>query len=138
MNWIDIPFHPEKTFLRQFGLLCVGMFGLFATWQALFRGNVFVAIVFGTIAAVFGIVSVVAPSFLRFVFVGWMVLVFPVGWIVSRVLLGVIFYGVITPVSLFFRLVGRDALCRKQESGQQTYWTTRRQTEDVKRYLRQY
>ena len=39
-----------------------------------------------------------------------MVLAFPIGWTVSLVLLGLVYYGLFTPIGLVFRLVGRDAL----------------------------
>ncbi len=138
MNWSDIQFRPDNTFLRQFGFLCCGMFAFLAIWQALFSGNALLAILFGVFAGVVGIVSVFAPSLLRHVYVSWMVIVFPIGWTVSRIMLGLLFFGVLTPVALFFRLIGRDALHRKQEPEQETYWTTRDQTNDVKRYFRQY
>ena len=45
--------------------------------------------------------------------------------IVSPIVLGIIFFGVFTPVALIFKLRGRDALNRRFESLQSSYWLHR-------------
>ena len=56
------------------------------------------------LAALFGVAGLIRPGLLRPIFVGWMVMVFPIGWLMSRVLLGVLFYGLFTPLAIAFRL----------------------------------
>ncbi len=46
--------------------------------------------------------------------------------IVSPIVLGVIFYGVFTPVGLVMRMARRDAMKRRFEPGAPTYWIERR------------
>jgi len=43
------------------------------------------------------------------------------GWVNTRILLGVIFYGLITPMGLFLRLLGKDAMRRVLVQEAQTY-----------------
>ena len=50
----------------------------------------------------------------------------------------VIFYLVITPISIVFKLIGRDSMTRSFDAAAATYWITRRQPTSVKRYLRQF
>jgi hypothetical protein len=55
----------------------------------------------------------------------WMALGELLGRVVSPIVLGVIFFGVFTPVGMVMRLFGRDALCRRFESATPSYWVTR-------------
>jgi hypothetical protein len=74
---------------------------------------------------------------MRPVFVAWMVVAFPIGWVVSRLVLLLLFFGVVTPVALFFRVTGRDALKVKRRPGAGTYWTQKPHSADVASYFRQ-
>jgi hypothetical protein len=69
------------------------------------------------------------------VFVGWLMAVFPIGFLVSRVVLAVLFYGCFTPLGICFRLLGRDALGLKRAPADGTYWRTRTAVVDQARYL---
>ena len=60
---------------------------------------------------------------MRPIYVGWMVLAFPIGWTVSQAMLALMFYGLFTPIGLLFRLIGRDPLQLSRRSGLETYWT---------------
>ncbi len=53
---------------------------------------------------------------MRWVYIGWMILAFPIGWTVSQVMLAVMFFGLFTPIGLVFRLIGRDPLHRGSHS----------------------
>jgi hypothetical protein len=61
----------------------------------------------------------------------------PIGLVVSWLLLALLFYGMFTPVGLFFRLIGRDALCRRYRPDLDTYWAPKAGARDVRSYLRQ-
>ena len=45
--------------------------------------------------------------------------------VVSPLVLGLIFFGVFTPVGLVMRAFGRDVLCRRFEPQAKSYWTRR-------------
>ena len=68
----------------------------------------------------------------------WMILVSPIGWIISHLLLAVVYYLIITPIGLLMRLCGRDSLHRKFEADVETYWIEHRPDSDVSRYVRQF
>jgi hypothetical protein len=78
------------------------------------------------------------PATIRWIYVGCMIAAFPVGWVVSQVMLAVLFYVMITPVALLFRWRGRDSLHRAPARGRASYWTEKSQPEDLRRYFRQY
>jgi hypothetical protein len=39
--------------------------------------------------------------------------------------LGVIFYGIFTPIGVVMRIAGRDAMCRKFDAAARSYWARR-------------
>jgi hypothetical protein len=67
-----------------------------------------------------------------------MVLAFPIGWTVSHLLLGSIFYGVITPIGLLLRASGHDPMMRKFDRNASSYWIDHRTGGDPTSYLRQF
>ncbi len=138
MQWRDISFRPPRKTLRQFAGLSIAFFGGFALWQYLVRGNQKLAIVLGVLALTVGPVGLVRPDWLRLIYVGWMVLAFPIGWTVSQVITAVIFYLLFTPIALLFRLIGRDPLERAPHSAQETYWAPKPVPADLRRYFQQF
>ena len=138
MRWSDIPFAPDSRTLRQFAGLWLAFFGGFAAWQGIVRGRVGLAVALAVLAVVVGCLGLVRPSLIRPIFVGWMVLAFPIGWTISLVLLGLIYYGLFLPIGLAFRLAGRDALRLRPRPDVSTYWTPRAAPADVRRYFRQF
>ena len=90
------------------------------------------------VATVIGLLGFVAPQAIRPVFTAWMVVAFPIGWVVSHVLLGAIFYLVFTPMGLVMRATGWDPMTRRFEPEAETYWIEREQFSDKERYFRQF
>jgi saxitoxin biosynthesis operon SxtJ-like protein len=138
MQWSDISFRPDTRKLRQFAALWVPFFGALAAWQALVRGNASAAIALGLLAVAVGSLGLLRPQAIRVVYVGWMVLAFPIGWTVSRLVLAGLFYGLLTPLALFFRLLGRDPLQRRARHDLSTYWSEKPSVKDPGRYFKQF
>jgi Saxitoxin biosynthesis operon protein SxtJ len=138
MQWSDIPFQPSRRTLRQFASLWFVFFTGLACWQGFARGRVGLAFALGALAVSVGLLGLMSPQRVRLVYVGWMVLVFPIGWTVSTLLLAALFYAVFTPVGLLFKLVGRDALARRPRRWQDTYWAPKGAAADVRGYFRQF
>ena len=125
MLWSDVSFTPSSRVLRQFSALVLVVFGGLAVWYGVVRDQAGSAMVLGAVAAVVGPLGLIAPRAIRPIFVAWMVVAFPIGWIVSRVLLALVFYGLFTPLGVVFRLMGRDRLHRAFRSDRATYWIPR-------------
>jgi hypothetical protein len=135
MTTLDL--HPTDRMLRQFAGAWLLVFGGLAANQWLMRGHARTAIALVGIALVTGVAGLLRPRLVRWLFVAATVLAFPIGWVVSQVMLVVLFIGVVTPVALLFKVQGRDRLARKR-SAQSSYWKPKTAMEDVRRYLRQY
>ena len=138
MQWSDIKFDPTLKTLRQFAAIGFVVFGGLALYQGLYRGHATVAVILGAIALVMGLLGLVAPALLRPIYVGWMVLAFPIGWTISLFTLAIMYYGLFTPLALIFRLLGRDPLDRRFEPAAETYWTPKATPTDPRRYFKQF
>ncbi len=134
MRWSDIPFSPSERTLRQFAGLWIVFFSLLALWHGVYRGSVVIGGSLAGLAWTVGPVGLLWPNALRPVFVGWMVLVFPIGWGVSKLILALLYYTLFTPLGLVFRLIGRDVLCLKRPAARASYWTAKAVVTDARSY----
>jgi hypothetical protein len=123
--------------LRQFGALCLLIFGGLAFVDGYVRDRPVRAVIFGLLAAAIGGVGVVRPRAIHAVFYGAMAATRPIGWVMSRVLLAAMYYVLFTPIAWMFRLFGRDALARRFNRDAATYWRKRPKTSDIQGYLHQ-
>jgi len=103
----------------KFGWIPIGPWGLIA------------------LAALFLAGGYVMPDLLKPVYFLFMVATFPIGLVMGPVVMGVIFFGIFTPVALFFKLIGRDTMTRKFDPAAKTYWVEHKDAEP-KRYFRQF
>ena len=138
MRWSDIQFNPPRTTLRQFAWLWLAFFIGLALWQILVKANTWLAFAFAALALTVGSLGLVWPETVRFVYVSWMVLAFPIGWTVSQVMLALMFFGMFTPFGLVFRLIGRDPLQRTRHVERKSYWEPKPTSTDLKRYFKQF
>lgn len=69
--------------------------------------------------------AVFAPSMLRWVHPPWIMLSLALGWIVSRILLTVVFFLVVTPIGVLQRICGKRALEVEFKTHQRSYWQPR-------------
>jgi hypothetical protein len=70
--------------------------------------------------------------------VGLSVVAFPIGFVVAYVILGVLFFVLITPLGLAFRLIGRDPLKRRFEPEVPTYWEPSGPARSMESYFKQF
>jgi hypothetical protein len=101
----------------MFALVVVSLFGLILPW--LLKGDW--PWEPWMIAAVFFVWGLIAPSTLRPFYRIWMRFGFVMNAIVTRIILGVVFYAIILPYGLAFRLRGRDPLRQKWDNELQSY-----------------
>jgi hypothetical protein len=137
MRWSDLPLDPSPRMLRQFSVLCVVFFGALAGWHGFVRGHLTLGWIFAGLAVTLGPVGLLAPKAIRPIFIGWLAVAFPIGWIVSRVMLILLYFGLVVPFGLFFRLSGRDILHLKTKR-QSTYWASKPMPTEISSYFRQY
>ena len=134
---IAIQWNPSTKQLRQFAGIWFPAFCALVGWSIGHKTGHWSEVEIGWVLA--GLLSVgglVLPALIRPIFVGLILLTFPIGWVVSHLLLGLIFYGVVTPIGLILRISGHDPLQLKK-SGENSVWKTSVGKTDATRYLRQ-
>ncbi len=148
MALIAVNWKPDLRQLRWFGLFCIIGFGGVGTW-IFFQQHLFgmhmeettattTARVLWAVAGACGLLGFLWPAGLRPVYVMLTAISLPIGFVLSHVLMAAIYYLILTPVGLFFRIIGRDPLDRKLDRSATSYWVAREPVKDVARYYRQF
>jgi hypothetical protein len=111
---------------RKTALVVSAVLVLFALWNV-YRVRFTVAVVLAGIAVLLTFIGlfipVAAKAFHRF----WMAVAGVLGYVNSRILLTILYYGLLTPYGFFSRLFGRDPLVRRGPN-RDTYWVKREKT----------
>jgi hypothetical protein len=130
MALVAINWSPSARQLRHFGCLLA----LLAAVAGLtFRPGLF-ALGLELAGAVLLSVGLIWPRSLYACYLLVVTVTLPIGWLLSHALLGLVYYGMITPLAVLFRLVGRDALQRSVPTRAETYWQPRAQTVEASAY----
>ena len=108
--------------IRKFGLVIAIALGVIGSFVYVKFGNFDVVGWLWGIGLLFLILGFILPSVLRPIYKIWMLLAFFIGGIVSRVILTVLFYVVLTPTGLVLRLFGKDVLDQRFEKDRESYW----------------
>jgi hypothetical protein len=72
-------------------------------------------------AAVFAGTGLILPQALRSIYLLWMKIGHALGWINTRIILGLVFFIMFAPVALVLRIFGKDPLHRKLDEKAGTY-----------------
>ena len=115
----------DKAQLRRFGLIVGGIFGALGIWPAVVRGQSPRLWMVG-LAVALVVPALLAPRVLAPAHRAWMALGDALGWINTRLVLGLIFFGVVTPTGLVLRLTGRDPMRRAFEPNAVSYRVLRK------------
>lgn len=138
MQWSDIDFDPDRRKLRQFAALLLFVCGVLSATLWMRTGSIAKpASILLAVGIVWSVAGIAMPAAIRFLFVGLTVALFPVGWLVSRLVLAVIYYLVLTPIGLVLRLTKHDPL-GLDGSGRDSFWKTVEPRTDPSSYFRQF
>ena len=144
---IEIDLSPDATTLKQFGFIALFGFSFLAAiaWFELLvfsfglgDARPYVAAGFAALAVISLVFSLIAPKANWPIYVGLTILAYPIGFVLSYVIMGFLFFGMITPVGLFFRLTGKDLLERRFDPEAKSYWRDPRPRRGKESYFRQF
>lgn len=135
---VSINWKPSSRELRIFAaLLMLFVYGVATYWIWKTGQTVGPGMLIGY-GWTIGLIGLAVPQSIRWVYIGWMLAVFPIGWVVSYLLLAAIFFGVIMPIGLILRVLGRDPMRKSFDRSASTYWIARpTEPTDSQRYFRQ-
>ena len=112
-----LPSNPKFGYFFALLFAAIAAYGYWKSWEKL-------AVMTSVLAVSFAFVARIAPDALKALNRLWYELGFLLGKIVSPVVLGIIFFVLISPISLISRLFGRDELKMKKQN-LESYWVVR-------------
>jgi hypothetical protein len=114
----------SKKELRKFGItvgIVLGLLGGFLWW----KGKDLYLIMF-VISFLFLFFGAIVPIILKPIQKVWMSLALILGWIMTRVILSLMFYLVFFPIGMLARIFGKDFLDQKRDTDIKSYWILRK------------
>ena len=113
----------EKSDLRKFGIT-IGVILLiiagFLFWKE--KESFQILLTFGVTLCILGIAI---PFILKPIYWVWMIFATILGWIMTRVILSLLFYIIITPIGLILRFFGKQFLELRWDKSKESYWNFR-------------
>jgi hypothetical protein len=114
--------NPSPKELSQFGWTLVIGFALLGG-AFFWKGKLHTADGLWGVGGTLGILAIFVPQVAKPLYKLWMGWAWIMGNVVSRAILGLLFFGVLTPVAILFRCLRRDALRLKRDPAARSYWT---------------
>lgn len=136
MALIRIEKNPSNRQLLVFGCAWPVFFGAWGL-TAWLRGRHGAGEILWITSLVVPLAGAVSRRLLRLAYVALSYATYPVGFVVSHVVLALVYFLALTPIGLTMRLLGHDPLTRKFEPGAQTYWKPREKTKPANSYFDQ-
>jgi len=140
---IKLDLKPDERIVKQFAWFAIIGLPLLA-WFVLRLVTTFewAHPAFLTVAAVgvsqLGLYLIGVRVVSRCLFLGLSILFIPFGFIISHVLLAAVYYLVLTPIALFFRVIGRDVIGKKLDKDAKSYWVERNADRPASSYFKLY
>jgi Saxitoxin biosynthesis operon protein SxtJ len=119
----------DKSDWKKFGItmgIILAIIGFFLLWK---KNNYFEYSFF--LAAAFFMAGLILPSTLKPVYKAWMALSVVMGFIMTRVIMVIIFYLIVTPMGLIAYITGKEFLDMKIDKSAKSYWVVREKTQKV-------
>ena len=108
---------------KKFGLFFSFIFIFFSSYF-FFKSNFILTYIFLFISFIFLLLGLFFPKYLSLLNKGWMIIGLILSKIINPLVLGIIYFGLFTPIGLFRKLIGKDELNLKSEDVK-TYWKKR-------------
>jgi hypothetical protein len=107
---------------REFGLIVGGIFALLGAWW-LYRGKFTnVAQIMAALGLLLVMLGLVFPRVLIYPNKAWMLLAEVLAFVSTRIILGIVFFFIVTPIGFIKRLMGWDPLSRRARSSGESHW----------------
>ena len=109
---------------RSFGLLFFIVFLAFALWPLTKKGEINLYLI--SIALIFLILGLLNSKILTPLNKSWIKLGELLGRIIAPIVMGIVYFFILTPISLLVRLFGKDLIGMKFNNSLKTYWIKRK------------
>ena len=113
----------QTTQNRSFGLLFFIVFLAFALWQLTKKGEINLYLI--SIASIFLILGLLNSKILTPLNKSWIKFGELLGRIIAPIVMAIVYFIILTPISLLVRLFGKDLIGMKFNKNSKTYWIKR-------------
>ena len=113
----------EKSDLRKFGITFGVILLVIAGFSLLKEKELFQ--IFLTVGTILFVLGILVPAVLKPIYWIWMIFATILGWIMTRVILSLLFYIIITPIGLILRFFGKQFLELSWDKSKESYWNFR-------------
>jgi hypothetical protein len=134
MKLIELNWSPTDRQLRQFGGVCMVMLPALG-W--IWGGSTPAILGLCILGLTLAVAALSHPTSIKPIFLTLMVITSPIGLVVGELSMIMIYFGLFLPLSLAFRVTGRDALQLKRLKSSSSYWQEKRQPASASNYYRQ-
>ncbi|MFQ5572160.1 MAG: SxtJ family membrane protein [Rhodothermales bacterium] len=92
----------------------------------------------GGIGGTLIVLGLAAPWLLKPIYRVWMALAVVLGFVMTRVILTLVYCLIITPIGLVFRLIGKDPMQRTIDRNASSYWIEKKYIDESPKRLEKY
>ena len=129
-NLIQLPSNKSFGYFFTFLFALVGAYfyySVYVTWAYVFIAS----------SLIFLLITIIKSDALLALNKLWMRFGILLGRVVSPIVLGIIFFGLFTPIAMFMRLIGRDEL-RLKVNHKPSHWITREEPIESESFKQQF
>ena len=113
--------------LKSFGVTMGVILSIISAALFYYNNNLFQTITI--LSSIFIGFGILLPTALRPIYMLWMIFAIILGWIMTRVILCIVFYFIITPIGILTRLLGEDFLGLRITNSN-SFWNQRKNTDE--------
>lgn len=138
---IDLKKAPTANDLKWFTRLAPPFFfilGIFISWRHATTGGQVLTTACWLLALVSLLLALFSPRGLRRFYKTWLLITYPIGWVVTHLVLGFVFFVFFMPLGFFLRCFGHDPLQLRSRGNIPTYWRRRPAQPTNDRYFQQF
>jgi len=121
---------------KKFGIGLFVISSLIGTLQLILENELY--IYFFSLAATLLVISLFIPLFLKPLYILFSYIGFGMGWVMTRVILTLLYYLVFTPIGIIRKLAGKSFLDIKFERKENTYWIDKKTGNNIKSFEKQF
>jgi hypothetical protein len=139
MSMIEINWNPKKKELHSFGIIALIAAVLLSLILYLLKHPAIHWIVLiNSLGIIIFLCSLISARVTRLIYLGLILLTYPIGYVMSFMVLALFYFLIITPFGLIFRLAGKDPLYRNFDRAAKSYWLKRQSPDKLDRYFHQF
>ena len=114
---------------RNFGIVFFFVFLIISLWPLTNENSLRVWSIF--VAIIFLILGLMNSNLLTPLNILWFKLGMLLGSIVAPIVMGIVFFVIITPIGFIMKIIGKDLLNNKYDSKNKSYWINRNKTKST-------